>query len=85
MLVESNPGTTNKALSSEQWGCMLVVRVENIAGNELVGATAVIWSSLSPQTVLSWLLFLEDNTAVAIISRFALAMARPFLDTMVII
>jgi hypothetical protein len=29
--------------------------------------------------------FLEDNTAVVILSRFALAMARPFLDTMVII
>ncbi len=85
MLVESDPGTTNNALSSEQWGCMLVVWVEDIAGNELVGATAVIWSSLSPQTILSWVIFLEDNTAVVILSRFALAMARPFLDTMVII
>jgi len=61
------------------------VRAEDIAGNELVGATAVIGSSLSPQTILLSLIILEDNTAVVILSCFALAMARLFLDTMVII
>jgi hypothetical protein len=58
------------ALSSEQWGCRLSVSTEGITGTELVGATSVIRSSLSPRTSPLSLIFLEDNAAVVIFVIF---------------